>query len=159
MRAADELLTIGELADRSGFATSAVRFYDREGLVPAQRSPGGQRRYPRSALRRLAFIRAAQNVGLPLAEVRDALAELPDSRTPNKADWARLSRAWRARLDAQIAGLVALRDDLDSCIGCGCLSLQRCALYNPGDIAATRGAGARLLPAAVRDPDPARDSS
>ncbi len=151
MKAPEELLTIGELAARSGFATSAVRFYDREGLVPAERSAGGQRRYPRSALRRLAFIRAAQNVGVSLAEVRAALAELPESRTPTKADWARLSRAWRSRLEEQIAGLVALRDDLDSCIGCGCLSLQRCRLYNPGDVVASRGPGARLLPASVRD--------
>ena len=151
MRAAEELLTIGELAERSGFATSAIRFYDREGLVPAERSAGNQRRYPRSALRRLAFLRAAQNIGVPLGEIRDALAELPETRTPNKADWARLSRHWRARLDARIEGLIALRDDLDSCIGCGCLSLQRCALYNPGDVVATRGPGARLLPAAVRD--------
>ena len=151
MRAAEELLTIGELAERSGFATSAIRFYDREGLVPAERSAGNQRRYPRSALRRLAFLRAAQNIGVPLGEIRDALAELPETRTPTKADWARLSRHWRARLDARIEGLIALRDDLDSCIGCGCLSLQRCALYNPGDVVATRGPGARLLPAAVRD--------
>ena len=151
MRAADELLTIGELAQRSGFATSAVRFYDKEGLVPAERTSGNQRRYPRSALRRLAFIRAAQNVGVPLAEIRTALAELPETRTPTRADWARLSRAWRSRLDAQIAGLVALRDNLDSCIGCGCLSLQRCALYNPGDVVAVNGPGARRLPATVRD--------
>jgi MerR family redox-sensitive transcriptional activator SoxR len=151
MRAADELLTIGELAQRSGFATSAVRFYDREGLVPAERTSGNQRRYPRSALRRLAFIRAAQNVGVPLAEIRAALADLPETRTPTRADWARLSRAWRSRLDEQIAGLVALRDNLDSCIGCGCLSLQRCALYNPGDVVAANGPGARRLPATVRD--------
>jgi MerR family redox-sensitive transcriptional activator SoxR len=151
MKATETLLTIGELADRSGFATSAIRFYDKEGLVPAKRSSGNQRRYPRSALRRLAFIRAAQHIGIPLTEIRGALAELPDTRTPTKADWARLSRHWRARLDAQIEGLIALRDDLDSCIGCGCLSLQRCALYNPGDWVATRGPGARLLPATVRD--------
>lgn len=151
MRPAEELLTIGELAQRSGFATSAVRFYDKEGLVPAERTSGNQRRYPRSALRRLAFIRAAQNIGVPLAEIREALADLPETRTPTKADWAKLSRHWRARLEAQIAGLEALRDKLDGCIGCGCLSMQRCALYNPGDIAAARGPGARLLPATVRD--------
>lgn len=151
MRAAEELLTIGELAHRSGFATSAVRFYDREGLVPAQRTSGNQRRYPRSALRRLAFIRAAQNIGVPLSEIREALAELPETRTPTKADWARLSRHWRARLEAQIAGLEALREKLDGCIGCGCLSMQRCALYNPGDVVAARGPGARLLPSTVRD--------
>jgi MerR family transcriptional regulator, redox-sensitive transcriptional activator SoxR len=153
VRAAEELLTIGELAQRSGFATSAVRFYDREGLVPAERTSGNQRRYPRSALRRLAFIRAAQNIGVPLSEIREALAVLPETRTPTKADWARLSRHWRARLEAQIAGLEALRDKLDGCIGCGCLSMQRCALYNPGDIAAARGPGARLLPSTVRDPN------
>ena len=154
MRPSEELLTIGELAQRSGFATSAVRFYDKEGLVPAERTSGNQRRYPRSALRRLAFIRAAQNVGVPLAEIRDALAELPDTRTPTKADWARLSRAWRSRLDEQISGLVALRDNLESCIGCGCLSLQRCALYNPNDAFAASGPGARRLPATVRDSHP-----
>jgi MerR family redox-sensitive transcriptional activator SoxR len=154
MRAAEELLTIGELAERSGFATSAIRFYDKEGLVAAERTAGNQRRYPRSALRRLAFIRAAQNIGIPLAEIRDALAELPDTRNPTKADWARLSRHWRSRLDARIEGLIALRDDLDSCIGCGCLSLQRCALYNPGDWVAARGPGARLLPPTVRDHQP-----
>lgn len=151
MKASEELLTIGELAARSGFATSAIRFYDKEGLVAAERSAGNQRRYPRSALRRLAFLRAAQNIGIPLAEIRAALAELPDTRNPTRADWARLSKHWRARLDAQIEGLTALRDDLDSCIGCGCLSLQRCALYNPGDVVAARGPGARLLPPTVRD--------
>ncbi len=151
MRPAEELLTIGELAQRSGFATSAVRFYDKEGLVPAERTAGNQRRYPRSALRRLAFIRAAQNIGVPLSEIREALAELPDTRTPTKADWSRLSRHWRARLDAQIAGLEQLRDKLDLCIGCGCLSMQRCALYNPGDKVAVQGPGARLLPSTVRD--------
>ncbi|WP_019877938.1 redox-sensitive transcriptional activator SoxR [Sporichthya polymorpha] len=152
MKPAEELLTIGEVAERAGFATSAIRFYDKEGLVVAVRTSGNQRRYPRSALRRLAFIRAAQNVGVPLAEIREALAELPDTRTPTKADWARLSRHWRARLDAQIEGLTALRDNLDSCIGCGCLSLQRCALYNPGDVAATRGPGAQRLPRSIREP-------
>ncbi|GAA0625056.1 redox-sensitive transcriptional activator SoxR [Sporichthya brevicatena] len=152
MKPAEELLTIGEVAERAGFATSAIRFYDKEGLVVAVRTSGNQRRYPRSALRRLAFIRAAQNVGVPLAEIREALAELPDTRTPTKADWARLSRHWRARLDAQIEGLTALRDNLDSCIGCGCLSLQRCALYNPGDVAGTRGPGAQRLPKVIREP-------
>jgi MerR family redox-sensitive transcriptional activator SoxR len=147
-----DLLTIGEIAERSGFPTSAIRFYDREGLLPAQRSAGGQRRFPRSALRRLAFIRAAANIGVPLAEIRAALAELPASRTPTRADWARLSRHWRLRLEERITGLVALRDQLDSCIGCGCLSLRRCALYNPDDVISTRGPGARLLPRTVRDP-------
>ncbi len=146
-----ETLTIGDFAARSGVAPSALRYYEKEGLIRSTRTAGNQRRYPRSALRRLAFIRAAQNIGVPLSEIREALAELPDTRTPTKADWSRLSRHWRARLDAQIAGLVALRDKLDGCIGCGCLSMQRCALYNPGDVVASRGPGARLLPSTVRD--------
>ena len=147
-----DLLSIGEVAGRAGLATSAVRFYEREGLLTAVRSSGGQRRYPRSALRRLAFVRAAQNVGLSLEEIRAALATLPAGRTPTKEDWARLSRSWRARLDDQIAGLVALRDGLTSCIGCGCLSLRRCTLSNPGDAVAATGAGARYLPASLRRP-------
>lgn len=150
MRAPDGDLTIGEVAARAGLATSAVRFYEQQGLLRAQRSAGGQRRYPRAVLRRLAFVRAAQNVGLTLEEIRQALATLPEERTPTKADWARLSRSWQARLDAQIAGLVALRDGLTSCIGCGCLSLRRCALSNPRDIAAGDGPGARYLPPALR---------
>ncbi len=143
---------MGEVAQRAGFATSAVRYYESEGLIQATRSPGGQRRYQRSVLRRLAFIRAAQNVGLSLDEAREALATLPEGRTPTKADWARLSHTWRARLDGQIAGLVALRDGLTSCIGCGCLSLQRCALSNPGDVMGSFGAGAQSLPAVLRRP-------
>lgn len=145
-----DLLPIGEVADRAGFAPSALRFYEREGLITAARSAGGQRRYPRSVLRRLAFVRAASNVGLSLEEIRVALAALPAGRTPTKADWARLSRSWQLRLDEQIAGLTALRDGLGSCIGCGCLSLRRCALSNPGDAAASAGAGARFLPATLR---------
>ena len=149
MDAAD-LLPIGELARRSGFATSALRYYEQQGLLTASRSAGGQRRYPRSALRRLAFVRAAQNVGLSLEEVRTALATLPDGRSPTKADWDRLSRSWRSRLDEQIAALEDLRDGLSQCIGCGCLSLRRCALSNPRDIAADQGPGARYLPAGLR---------
>ena len=145
-----ELLSIGEVAERSGFATSALRFYEREGLLSAERSAGGQRRYPRTVLRRLAFLRAAQNVGLSLEEVRAALATLPDGRTPTRADWARLSRRWQARLDEQIAALQSLRDGLTGCIGCGCLSLRSCALYNAGDAAAAEGPGARRLPASLR---------
>jgi MerR family redox-sensitive transcriptional activator SoxR len=145
-----DLLPIGEVARRSGFAASALRFYEREGLISGSRSDGGQRRYPRSVLRRLAFVRAAQNVGLSLDDVRAALATLPDSRVPTRVDWARLSTGWRQRLDEQIDGLIALRDGLTSCIGCGCLSLRRCALSNPGDIAAGVGAGARYLPPALR---------
>ena len=147
-----DLLPIGEVARRAGFAASAVRFYEREGLVAAVRSTGGQRRYHRSVLRRLAFIRAAQNVGLSLDEIGAALATLPEGRTPTRADWTRLSRTWRARLDEQITGLVALRDGLTSCIGCGCLSLRRCALSNPGDAVAAAGAGARHLPGSLRRP-------
>ena len=145
-----ELLLIGEVAARSGFAASALRYYEREGLITSTRSPGGRRMYPRAVLRRLAFVRAAASVGLSLEEVREALAALPESRTPTKADWARLSRTWRARLDEQIAALQALREGLTSCIGCGCLSLQRCALSNPKDRVAEAGPGARLLPSALR---------
>ena len=150
----DDLLTVGEVAARSGFAPSALRYYERLGLVHATRTSGGQRRYERSVLRRLAFVRAARNVGLRLEEVEHALSRLPDGRTPTKADWARLSKDWRARLDEQIAALEALRDGLDSCIGCGCLSLRRCALSNPGDVAAPSGPGAAYLPRLLRAPAP-----
>ena len=145
-----DLLTIGEVADRSGFPQSALRFYEREGLVRTTRTSGGQRRYERSVLRRLAFIRAARTIGVGLEEVREGLDRLPDGRTPTTADWTRLSRSWRGRLDEQINALVALRDGLDSCIGCGCLSLKRCGLYNPGDRVAKDGSGARLLPPLLR---------
>ena len=145
-----DLLTVSDVAGRSGFAPSALRFYEREGLIQATRTSGNQRRYERGVLRRLAFIRAARNVGLTLEEVTAALATLPDARTPTKADWTRLSRIWRSRLDAQIAALEKLRDGLDSCIGCGCLSLKRCAMSNPGDIARVDGPGARYLPAPLR---------
>ena len=145
-----DLLTIGDVADRSGIPQSALRFYEREGLLRATRTSGGQRRYERSVLRRLAFIRAARTIGVGLDEVREGLDRLPDGRTPTRADWTRLSKSWRARLDEQIEALVALRDGLDSCIGCGCLSLQRCRLYNPDDYIARDGAGARLLPAMLR---------
>ncbi|MBJ7595834.1 MAG: redox-sensitive transcriptional activator SoxR [Candidatus Dormibacteraeota bacterium] len=148
----DDHLPIGEVARRAGFAASALRYYEKESLISGARSDGGQRRYPRSVLRRLAFIRAAQNVGLSLDEIRAALAALPESRVPTKADWARLSSSWRSRLDEQIAGLVALRDGLSTCIGCGCLSLRRCALSNPSDVAAGAGAGARFLPSSLRRP-------
>lgn len=151
----DDLLTVGEVSARSGVAASALRFYEREGLVTATRSAGGQRRYPRSVLRRLAFVRAARNIGLSLEEVRAALATLPGGRTPTKADWARLSRSWRPRLDAQIEALEALRDGLDSCIGCGCLSLRRCALSNPQDVVAARGPGAVYLPSVLTAEPPA----
>jgi MerR family redox-sensitive transcriptional activator SoxR len=143
-------LTVGEVAARSGFAPSALRFYEREGLIDAGRTSGNQRRYPRSVLRRLAFIRAARNVGLSLDEVAAALATLPAGHTPTRADWSRLSRLWRQRLDEQIAALQRLRDGLDSCIGCGCLSLSTCAIQNPEDTAVTRGPGAAFLPAPLR---------
>ncbi|MFC5947835.1 redox-sensitive transcriptional activator SoxR [Pseudonocardia lutea] len=147
---AKDLLTIGEVVARSGFPHSALRFYEREGLVSATRTAGGQRRYERGVLRRLAFIRAARSIGIGLDDVRAALDELPADHTPTKADWTRLSKTWRGRLDEQIDALVALRDGLDSCIGCGCLSLARCRLMNPEDRAAAAGDGARLLPAALR---------
>jgi MerR family transcriptional regulator, redox-sensitive transcriptional activator SoxR len=138
-------LTIGELSERSGVATSAIRYDEGRGLVSSRRTPGNQRRYERAMLRRLAFVRTAQRVGLTLEEVEEALATLPSNRTPTKADWTRLSRGWRPRLDEQIARLERLRDTLDSCIGCGCLSLRRCSLNNPGDVVATRGPGPVLL--------------
>ncbi len=143
-------LTVGEVAQRSGYAASALRFYEREGLIKATRTTGNQRRYERGVLRRLAFIRAARNVGLTLEEVRAALDSLPEGRTPTRADWARLSHGWRTRLDRQISALQALRDGLDSCIGCGCLSLKRCAISNPDDVAAVAGAGAQYLPSLLR---------
>jgi MerR family redox-sensitive transcriptional activator SoxR len=145
-----DLLTVSEVSERSGFAPSALRFYERNGLISATRTSGNQRRFERSVLRRLAFIRAARNVGLSLDEVKAALALLPGGRTPTRSDWARLSRDWRSRLDDQIAGLVALRDGLESCIGCGCLSLKRCAISNPGDVAAARGPGAAYLPNSLK---------
>ena len=141
----EETLSIGEVSVRSGISTSALRFYENQGLVQASRSDGGQRRYERDVLRRVAFIRVAQRVGLTLDEVRSALSTLPDERTPTAKDWARLSRTWRPRLDEQIAVLMSLRDQLSSCIGCGCLSLRACALYNPDDGAAALGTGPRYL--------------
>jgi MerR family redox-sensitive transcriptional activator SoxR len=136
-----DLLTIGELAARSGVAPSALRYYERLGLIRSTRTGGNQRRYHRSSLRRVAFVRVSAQVGVPLEEIRTALAALPDGRTPTKADWARLSRAWRSRLDAQIALMERLRDTLTGCIGCGCLSLQKCRLYNPDDELAAAGPG------------------
>ena len=138
-------LSIGELAKRSGVETSALRFYEAEHLIHSARTTGGQRRYHRDTLRRVAFVRVAQRVGLSLAEIRDALATLPENRTPTVADWARLSRGWRARLDDQINLLECLRDDLTSCIGCGCLTFRVCRLYNPDDGAAALGTGPRYL--------------
>jgi MerR family redox-sensitive transcriptional activator SoxR len=147
-----DLIPIGDVSRRSGFASSAIRFYESEGLVTAQRTPGGQRVFERGVLRRLAFIRAASNVGLSLDEIRAELDELPEGRTPTKSDWVRMSRHWRGRLDEQIAALERLRDGLDSCIGCGCLSLKHCGIANPGDVAAPGGPGAAYLPRALRRP-------
>jgi MerR family redox-sensitive transcriptional activator SoxR len=148
-----DLLTVGEVAHRSGFATSAVRYYDRLGLITSTRTAGDQRRYERGVLRRLAFIRAARNVGLSLDEVAEALARLPSARTPTKADWARLSAGWRGRLTEQIEALTKLRDGLESCIGCGCLSLRKCSLSNPSDGLAAAGPGAAYLPRLLRQPE------
>jgi MerR family redox-sensitive transcriptional activator SoxR len=142
---ASDLIPIGEVAGRSGAAASALRFYESLGLIRSQRTSGRTRVYPRHVLRRVALIRIAQRMGLTLDEIGEALAILPPDRAPTKAEWARLSRAWRRRLDDRIATLQALRNDLTGCIGCGCLSLQRCSLYNPEDIASSRGPSARYL--------------
>lgn len=149
-----DVLTISQVGERSGFAASALRYYESQGLIEASRSSGGQRRYERGVLRRLAFIRAASNVGLTLEEIRDELGRLPRGRTPTRADWQRITRHWRSRLDEQIAALERLRDGLDSCIGCGCLSLRRCAISNPRDVAggSADAPGAVYLPAALRRP-------
>jgi MerR family redox-sensitive transcriptional activator SoxR len=138
-------VSIGALSERTGVAHSALRFYEAEGLIDATRSEGGQRRYHRDVIRRVSFIRIAQQVGLSLDEIRDALSSLPSNRTPTKKDWERLSASWRPRLDAQIAMLERLRDRLTGCIGCGCLSLQVCRLANPYDEAAERGPGPRYI--------------
>ena len=138
-------LTIGELSARSGVAPSALRFYEAEGLITSSRTSGGQRRYARDTLRRVSFMRIAQQVGLSLAEIRQALASLPEHRTPTRRDWERLSSSWRPQLEARIRLLERLRDDLSGCIGCGCLSLTTCPLYNPDDVLGARGPGARIL--------------
>ncbi len=141
----DTFLTIGETAQRTGVAASALRFYETRKLVSSHRGPGNQRRYHRSMLRRISIIKVAQSLGLSLEEISSALETLPDKRTPTRRDWEKLSLKWRDQLDARIANLEKLREQLSSCIGCGCLSLKRCALYNPGDRAAARGAGPRYL--------------
>ena len=138
-------LSIGQVAERTGAATSALRYWEDLGLITSVRTTGNQRRYERATIRRVSFIRAAQRVGLSLDEIGAALATLPDARTPTATDWARLSRAWRGRLDEQIRRIEKLRDQLDSCIGCGCLSLRTCALNNPSDVLADHGPGAVLL--------------
>lgn len=141
----DKSLSVGEVASRSGVAVSAIHFYETKGLIRSSRSNGNQRRYPREILRRIAVIKTAQRVGIPLSEVREALNALPQERTPTAADWRKLSTRWRAELDARIHKLNQLRDALDSCIGCGCLSLKDCPLRNPSDALAEQGPGPRLL--------------
>ncbi len=140
----DELLTIGEVARRSGVAASALRYYESRGLLAAERAGSGHRRYPRRVLRRIAFIVFAQRVGLTLEEVAAELAGLPADRAPGRRDWSRLTGAWTARIDERIAELERLRGGLTECIGCGCLSLDRCRLANPGDAAGERGPGPRV---------------
>ena len=138
-------ISIGALAKRSGVAASALRFYEAQGLIKSTRGSGGRRVFTRDILRRVAFIRVAQSIGLTLEDIRAALQTLPKQRTPTKSDWEQLSRAWRPILDERIDRLVKLRDKLTSCIGCGCLSLKTCALYNPADCARARGSGPRYL--------------
>ena len=141
---AAELLTIGEVARRSGVAASALRFYEERGLIRSERSGSGHRRYPRPVLRRIAFIVFAQRVGLSLDEISTELARLPGDRVPTRRDWSRLSHRWSQRIDERIAELERLKLGLDSCIGCGCLSLDRCRLANPGDRLGSLGAGPRM---------------
>ena len=139
----DDVLTIGEVAARSGVATSALRFYEAEGLIASERNRSGHRRYPRGVLRRVAFIVFAQKVGLSLDEIRVELARLPRNRVPDRTDWAKLSSGWTRRIDERIAALERMKIGLTECIGCGCLSLDRCQFANPGDRAARRGVGPR----------------
>ncbi|MEV5410082.1 redox-sensitive transcriptional activator SoxR [Thermopolyspora sp. NPDC052614] len=138
-------LTIGQLAERSGVAVSALRFYESKGLIRSRRTSGNQRRYSRDTLRRVAFIRVSQRVGIPLSTIREALSRLPDERTPTRRDWRQLSESWRSELDDRIEQLTRLRDTLTDCIGCGCLSLGPCKLVNPGDRLGGSGAGPRTL--------------
>ncbi|MHA3019699.1 redox-sensitive transcriptional activator SoxR [Mycobacterium sp. BMJ-28] len=138
-------LTPGEMSHRSGVAVSALHFYEREGLIASRRTTGNQRRYPRETLRRVAFIRMSQRLGIPLARIREALASLPTDRVPTSKDWAKLSAGWRQDLDDRIVHLERLRDNLAGCIGCGCLSLKTCLLSNPGDMLSEHGPGAAKL--------------
>lgn len=140
-----DLLSIGQLAQRTGLSVSAIRFYEGKGLVRPIRNRGGQRRFPRSDIRRLSFVVIAQMLGLTLQEIEAQLARLPDGRTPNRQDWTAISRTVRAAIDGRIAALARMRDRLDGCIGCGCLSLKTCALYNPDDRAGRAGAGPRYV--------------
>lgn len=138
-------LTVGQLSERSGVAVSALHFYERQKLIESRRTTGNQRRYKRDTLRRVAMIRIAQRVGIPLAEVAGVLAMLPNGRTPNRQDWERISESWQDRLDRRILELQQLRDDFRSCVGCGCLSIDHCTLANPNDVLAAKGAGPRRL--------------
>lgn len=138
-------LSIGQIADRTGLAISAIRFYEEKGLIKPHRNAAGQRRYLRADIRRLSFVMISQQLGFSLAEIRALFQGLPKNRTPTKADWTRIGRSFRTRIDDRIKGLTVLREKLDGCIGCGCLSLRNCALYNPKDIAANHGAGPRYL--------------
>jgi len=142
---ATDLLTIGQLAARTGLAVSAIRFYEEKGLVRPARNTGGQRRFPRSDIRRLSFVVIAQMLGLSIGDIETQLRTLPEGRTPTKQDWADISRRVRAAIDDRIAALSRMRDRLDGCIGCGCLSLKTCALYNPQDMAARAGSGPRYV--------------
>lgn len=144
MTAHAPVLGVGDVARRSGVTVSTLHFYERQGLITSERSAGNQRRYRRDVLRRIAFIRVSQRVGVPLADIRTALDSLPEGRTPTKKDWARLSRMWREELDSRIRSLERLRNDLTGCMGCGCLSLRTCALQNPADTLASEGTGPRL---------------
>ena len=158
MQALPNRLTIGEMATRSGVRTSTLRYYEARGLISSERSAGGQRRYARETLRRVAVIRAAQILALTLDEIRRALDELPEARTPDRHDWERLSQTWRSSLDGRITELEALRDRLSGCIGCGCLSLEDCGIFNPGDRAAGAGAGAHYLFGEAPDPEQGHSS-
>lgn len=149
-------LTVGQVAERSGVAVSALHFYESKGLIHSLRTAGNQRRYSRDTLRRIAIIRVAQRVGMPLATIREALDTLPDSRVPTRSDWSRLSAAWKDELEQRIANLTLMRDTLDQCIGCGCLSIDRCRLANPDDTWGEQGAGAQRWTAALRQAKPRR---
>ncbi|QDG78350.1 redox-sensitive transcriptional activator SoxR [Labrenzia sp. PHM005] len=146
-----DLLSIGELAERTGVSVSAIRFYETKGLVTSVRNKGGQRRFLRADLRRLSFVLVAQEFGFSITEIAEQLQKLPDGRAPTKSDWTKISRGFRAHLDRKIEGLMALREKLDGCIGCGCLSMQKCKLYNAGDAASRHGRGPRYLLGDVPD--------
>ncbi len=145
VKRASDVLTIGQVATRTGLSVSAIRFYEQKGLVTPQRNTGGQRRFLRSDIRRLSFVLIAQQLGLTIARIQEAFASLPNGRTPTERDWSRISRAIQKELTAQIAALTRMQETLDGCIGCGCLSVKRCALYNAGDRVAGQGAGPRIL--------------